>query len=228
MIGNKRVLAMIPARGGSKGIPRKNIKPLVGKPLIAWTIEAARSSRYIDRLILSSEDEEIMDVARQYGCDVPFVRPPELARDETAGIEPVLHALTMLPGYDYLLMLQPTSPLRTSGDIDAIIELCQHSGASSAVSVTEVDHSPYWMYRTDTEGRLQPLLDQKDLPARRQDLPDIYALNGALYVAACQELYTSRTFVNTQTVAYIMPRERSLDIDTPFDFKLCELLLQNQ
>lgn len=226
MIGTKRVLAMIPARGGSKGIPRKNIKSLAGKPLIAWTIEAARASRYIDRLILSSDDDEIMAVAREYGCEVPFVRPPELARDETAGIEPVLHAMTMLPGFDYLIMLQPTSPLRTSEDIDAIIELCHQHGAASAVSVTEADHSPYWMYRTDTEGRLQPLLDQADRPARRQDLPDIYILNGALYIATCQELYTSRTFVNNRTVAYIMPRERSLDIDTPLDLTLCELLLQ--
>lgn len=117
-----KILAIIPARGGSKGVPRKNIRDLAGKPLIAWTIEEAKKSKYITRLILSSEDEEIIEAAKKYGCEVPFVRPIELAQDNTPGIEPVLHAIEKCPGYDYVLLLQPTSPLRTVEDIDGCIE----------------------------------------------------------------------------------------------------------
>ena len=124
MIDNKRVLAIIPARGGSKGVPRKNIRNLAGKPLIAWTIKEGKKSKYIDRLILSSEDSEIIEIAKAYGCDVPFVRPEELAKDNTSGVEPVLHAVSKLEGYDIVVLLQPTSPLRTVTDIDKCIEKC--------------------------------------------------------------------------------------------------------
>ena len=125
MLNGKTILAIIPARGGSKGIPRKNIKPLAGKPLIAWTIEEAKKSKYIDRLILSSEDEEIIRIAKKWGCEVPFVRPKEFAEDETSGIEPILHAIeTLSEKYDYVCLLQPTSPLRTVNDIDGCIKKC--------------------------------------------------------------------------------------------------------
>ena len=134
MIDGRSVLAIIPARGGSKGVPRKNIRPLGGKPLIAWTIEAAHRSAWIDRLILSSEDQEIIDTACAWGCDVPFVRPAELARDCTPGIDPVLHALKQLPSFDLVVLLQPTSPLRSAADIDRCIERCQRGGAPAAVT----------------------------------------------------------------------------------------------
>jgi CMP-N,N'-diacetyllegionaminic acid synthase len=124
MIGERKVLGLIPARGGSKGVARKNIREVRGKPLIAWTIEEARRSIYLDRLVLSSEDTEIMEIARSFGCEVPFRRPEELAADDTPGIDPVLHALRELPGFDYVALLQPTSPLRTAEDIDGCIERC--------------------------------------------------------------------------------------------------------
>src|SRR5271157_3678171 len=142
MIQNQSVLALIPARGGSKGVPRKNLREIAGKPLIAWAIEAGRQSRYIDRLILSSEDPEIMAQARSWGCEVPFVRPAELARDDTPGMEPVLHALTALPEeYDYVVVLQPTSPLRLAEDIDGCLETCLRQEAPACVTVAEVDQS---------------------------------------------------------------------------------------
>lgn len=228
MIDGKRVLAVITARGGSKGIPRKNIQIVGGQPLIAWTITAAKRSRHLDRTILSSDDAEIISVARQSGCDVPFTRPAELARDETPGVDPVLHALSAIAeSYDYVVLLQPTSPLRTAQDIDECIVRCLALKAPSCVSVSEPDKSPYWMYTLDADGRMRPLITA-NAASRRQDLPMVYAVNGAVYVADCKWLEHMRTFVTNETVAYLMPRERSLDIDTDLDLRYCELLLRDQ
>lgn len=229
MINGKTVLAVITARGGSKGIPRKNIRNVAGKPLIAWTIEEARKSRYMDRLILSSEDREIMDVAEKWGCEVPFARPMELALDSTPGVEPVLHAIKTLPEkYDYVVLLQPTSPLRKAEDIDGCIELCVSRSAKSCVSVTEPDKSPYWMYKLDAKGRLQSLMITGEIFNRRQDLPKVYAINGAIYIAECEWLIQKRSFVvEGETVTYEIPKERSLDIDTELDVSLFQLLITN-
>lgn len=225
MIQGKSVLAIIPARGGSKGIPRKNIRMLAGKPLIAWTIEEAKKSKYIDRLILSSEDDEIIKVAKEWGCEVPFVRPAELAQDDTAGIEPVLHALnTLKEKYDYVVLLQPTSPLRSVDDIDGCIETCVSSSAPSCVSVTEVNQHPYLMYKIDKTGSLEPFRDQKNEIHRRQDLPLVYILNGAVYVAESHFLCKNRSFLKPLTKAFVMTRERSLDIDNELDLRFFEIL----
>jgi N-acylneuraminate cytidylyltransferase len=226
MIGNKKVLAIIPARGGSKGVPRKNIREIAGKPLLAWTIEEARKSKYIDRTILSSEDEEIINVARDWGCEVPFKRPRELASDETPGIEPVIDALNRIPGYDYVILLQPTSPLRKVSDIDAVIEACIERGSPACVSVTEPDKSPYWMYILQDNGKIKQLLEGEF--TKRQDIPQVFALNGAVYAADIKWLTRTRTFVTGETVAYVMPKERSFDIDTELDFCICEYLLMKE
>jgi CMP-N-acetylneuraminic acid synthetase len=174
------VLALIPARGGSKGIPRKNIQLLAGKPLIGWTIDAAKQASCINRIVVTTEDDEIAGVARELGADVPFMRPAELAADETPGIAPVLHAIEQLPEFDWVLLLQPTSPLRTHADIEAIWYLCRDRGASSAVSVTEVAKHPSWVYTRDDRGRIQTFIAGRPDVTRRQDLPAAYALNGAL------------------------------------------------
>ncbi|MER2190110.1 MAG: acylneuraminate cytidylyltransferase family protein [Solibacillus sp.] len=220
-----KILAIIPARGGSKGVPRKNIRNLAGKPLIAWTIDEAKKSRYIDRLILSSEDDEIIEVAKQYDCEVPFKRPLELAQDDTPGIEPVLHAIEQCPGYDYVVLLQPTSPLRTVEDIDGCIEKLLTSDADFCVSVTEPDKSPYWMYAVENE-RMVPLLSQDELVARRQDLPKVYALNGAVYVGRAYKLLKTKSFMTNESLAYLMTQAKSYDIDTEKDFIVSELLLE--
>jgi N-acylneuraminate cytidylyltransferase len=223
--GNK-ILAVIPARGGSKGVPRKNLRSVGGKPLLAWTIEAAKLSKYIDRLVISSEDLEIIETARQWGCEAPFVRPIELALDHTPGIAPVLHALEVLPErYDYVVLLQPTSPLRTVADIDGCIELCVDKGANSCVSVTESAQSPFWMYTMDGNGAIQPLIKMEQQYSRRQDTPRVYALNGAVYVNACGFLQKARRFVTPETIGYVMPPERSLDIDTELDLAIVDYLL---
>lgn len=228
MIEGKKVLAIIPARGGSKSVPRKNIKMVDGLPLIAWTINEAKKSEYIDRLIVSTDDKEIADVASRYGCEVPFLRPAELAQDHTPGIDPVLHALEMIPGYDYVILLQPTSPLRKAVDIDGCLEKCIQEKAKSCVSVTLADKSPYWMYAMTEKDVLKPVIDQKSTFTRRQDTPDVYTLNGAVYVAETDWLQTTRSFLGPKTVGYLMPKERSVDVDTPLDILIVETIVKNE
>jgi len=225
MIHGKTILALIPARGGSKGIPHKNITPLAGKPLIAWTIDAAKKSKYIDRLILSSEDSEIIKVAKEYGCEAPFIRPKELAQDDTPGVDPVRHAINTLPEkYDYIVLLQPTSPLRIAEDIDGCIEKCVNEGHPFCVSICEPDKSPYWMVTLDNKGIMHKVLETT--ATRRQDLPATYALNGAVYVAETGKFLKENTFFTNETAGYLMPSLRSADVDTALDLKWCEMLMQ--
>jgi N-acylneuraminate cytidylyltransferase len=227
MIHGMRVLAVIPARGGSKGLPGKNIRDLAGKPLVAWTIEAAQASRCIDRLILSSDDDEIAQVARRWGCDVPFVRGEDLATDEATTVDVVLDSLRRCPGYDWVVVLQPTSPLRTSEDIDSCLLECLDQGASVGVSVCEATVSPYWMFRRHGQGQLQTLLPMPQGATQRQDLPYVYQLNGALYVAKCGWLQANPKFITPHTYAYVMSQQRSIDIDDEVDFRLAELMLSD-
>lgn len=226
MINGGTVLAIIPARGGSKGVPRKNIREAGGKPLIAWTIEEARKSKYIDRLILSSDDPDIISTAQAWGCEVPFVRPVNLAQDDTPGIVPVLHALEQLPGYDWVVLLQATSPLRDVSDIDGCLSLCVESSAPAAVTVVEAEQSPWWMYTLAVGGAMRPLLGGTQEFQRRQDLPPVYALNGAVYVAKSDWLREKKTFLAEETVGYVMPQQRSLDIDTEQDLKIMNMICQ--
>lgn len=216
-------MAVIPARGGSKGVPRKNIRLLAGKPLVTWTIEQAAQSRYIDRVIVSSEDEEICQVAKQSGAEVPFVRPMELASDTASGVDVLCHAVENAGAdYDYVVLLQPTSPLRESTDIDAAIECCVSRTAKSVVSVAEATKSPYWMYQVQEGGKLTPFVE--NAASNRQQLPQSYALNGAVYVLEVAALLESRKILDEQTLGYVMPEERSYDIDTETDFLICEFL----
>jgi N-acylneuraminate cytidylyltransferase/CMP-N,N'-diacetyllegionaminic acid synthase len=220
-----KTFALIPARGGSKGIPRKNVKLIAGKPLIVWTIEAALRSSMLDAVVVSTDDAEIAEVARRAGAQVPFMRPAELAQDQTPGLDPVLHALDQLPQYDSVLLLQPTSPLRTTEDIDACLQLAIERQAPSVVSVTEAETHPYWTYRVNEGRALERMIDAAPV-ARRQDLPEVVAINGALYFADASWLRRSHSLVSAETLAYVMTRERSVDLDTPLDWKLAELLLK--
>ncbi|SDT85631.1 acylneuraminate cytidylyltransferase family protein [Desulfobacula phenolica] len=226
MFKNKKVLAIIPARGGSKGVPRKNIKLAGGKPLIAWIIEAAKKSAYIDRLVLSSDDAEIISVAREYGCEVPFVRPADFARDNSTASDVILNALDEIPGYDYVMLLQPTSPLTLTKDIDGCIEFCINTNAKSTVSVTKPGKSPYWMFNMVEGNKLKPVLGEKYLNRQRQELPDVYMPTGAVYISETQWFLKKKSFYSDSTYGYIIPRDRSLDIDSKLDFKLFEMIIQ--
>lgn len=224
MIEGQTVLGLIIARGGSKVVPGKNICLVGGKPLIAWTIEAALASRNVDRLILSSDAEAIMEVARDYGCEVPFKREACLATDDTPSMEVVFDALERCTGYDWVVLLQPTSPLRTAADIDAAIERCIELEAPACVSVCLAAQSPYWMYIVQQDSHLVPLIPSSKV-TRRQDLPSVHVLNGAVYVANTAWLAKSRNFVTSETVAYEMPIERSIDVDTEADLARLQTLL---
>jgi N-acylneuraminate cytidylyltransferase len=220
LIEGRTVLAVIPARGGSKGVARKNIRPLRGKPLIAWTIEAARASSRIDRLVVSSEDAEILEAARQLGCEAPFVRPAELARDDTPGMAPLRHAIAELPAHHYTVLLQPTSPLRATGDIDACIEQCHATGADACISVMAAPKPPQWTFVKREGNRIEPWLSAGEFESRRQDFPALVVPNGAVYVARTEWLAQGRTFFEGRVVCHEMPPERSLDIDTEWDWYL--------
>jgi CMP-N,N'-diacetyllegionaminic acid synthase len=197
----RTILAIIPARGGSKGVPRKNIRLLAGKPLIAWTIAEAKKSKYIDRLILSSEDDEIIEVARDFGCEIPFKRPVELAQDDTPGIEPVIHAINTLgEKYDFVVLLQPTSPLRTVEDIDGCVQHCIMTESPACVSLTEVQQSPYWMYNLDDDMKLKSFVQNGEIINRRQDLPKVYVLNGAVYVAESGFIMEHKSFLTDESL----------------------------
>lgn len=224
MIQGKSVLAIITARGGSKGVPRKNIQMVGGKPLIAYSIEAARSSSSVDRVILSTDDEEIAETASRFGCEVPFRRLPDLANDEARSVDVVLDALARCPGFDYFVLLQPTSPLRTAADIDACASACLSAEAPVCVSVSEVQESPFWMYRVSSGQHLSPILPPTNV-VRRQDLEKIYSLNGAVYFAETAFFVHNKTFLTSSTIAHIMPPERSVDIDTLADLRFLKFLI---
>jgi N-acylneuraminate cytidylyltransferase/CMP-N,N'-diacetyllegionaminic acid synthase len=233
MYPNNETLGLITARGGSKGLPRKNILPLAGKPLIAWTIEAALQSNLLSRVIISTDDPEIADVGRKCGAEVPFLRPDELAQDNSPSIASVFHSIHWLADHEnycpeYVMLLQPTSPLRSPEDIQRTIQIIQEHKADSVVSVTAVHQHPYWMKTIIPDGKLVDFLTTERSYARRQDLPTAYALNGAIYLTKRDVLLARGSFYGDNTFAYVMPSECSIDIDTPWEFHLAELILKDK
>lgn len=227
------VLAVIPARGGSKSVPQKNIAPIGGKPLIAWTVGAARACPLVDRVIVTTDSSAIADVARDVGANVPFLRPSGLAEDGTPGIDAILHAVEWVgehEGYhpDIVMALQPTSPLRTADDIAAAIELCRNPDVDGVVSVTEATSHPHWMNVIDANGYLRDFLPGPQAATRRQDLPTVYAQNGAISLARRDRLLKSRTWFMPRTRGYVMPHERSIDIDSAWDLHVADLILKDE
>ena len=229
---NCRSIGIIPARGGSTGLPRKNIAPLGGKPLIAHTIEAARAASSIQRIIVSTEDPEIAAVARKYGAEVPFLRPPELAGDATPSLCVMQHALTHLRlaegcEPEIVVLLQPTSPLRGPNDIDEAVSILEKTGADSVVSVCASEHHPAWMKRVEA-GRVRPFLEDGPEYTRRQDLPPVYRLNGAIYVTRPRIVIEENRILGRDTRAFVMNAESSVDIDSALDLQLASVILQQR
>ena len=223
------ILGIIPARGGSKGIPRKNILDIAGKPLIGWSIEEGLKSKYIDRLVLSTEDKEIAEIALKNGVEVPFLRPLELASDTASGVAPVIHMLETLPEkYDYVVLLQPTSPLRTVEDIDGCIEQCINLNANCCISMSKANTNPYLAFSISNDNHLDFIIKRDKYYTTRQQLPTAYEPNGAIYVAKCDWIRKTNKYLTEETIGYIMPKERSLDVDDYFDFELCDMLLKKR
>ena len=228
MINGCRVLALIPARGGSKGIKDKNIVDLCGKPLLAYTVEAAVQSSYIDDVVVTTDSQVIADVAVKYGAQVPFMRPEHLAQDTSTTLEAVLHAIEELrkqrKDYDVLVLLQPTAPLRDAKDIDEAMEVFVANNRAPLVSVSEADDHPILM-RTITEaGKLHNLLNVGST-CRRQDMPQIYRVNGSIYINNVMEINDSTSF-NDNCIPYIMEKEHSIDIDEMIDLRIAEEYLK--
>ena len=230
MYDGKRILGLIPARGGSKGIPDKNLVDLHGKPLIAHRIASALKSRYIDRTIVSTDSETIAETARRFGADVPFLRPEELALDTSKTIEAVLHAVRTLEAsgdrFDVLLLLQPTQPLTTAQDMEAAIELFFRKGQKGLVSVSPVEENPLLMRTINENAELVSLLGVNST-CRRQDMPEYYKVNGCIYINRIDEL-TERTSFNDNPVGFVMERSHSVDIDEPKDLALAEYFLDRR
>ena len=225
MIDGARVLALVTARGGSKGLPGKNLALVGGQSLVARAVHAARAARHVDRVIISSDDPEIVAAAVAAGAEAPFRRPAALARDDTPSLAVVRHALAAAgQGFEWLVLLQPTSPLRTAADIDGALALAVEKAAPFCVSVTEAAKSPFWSYTIGADGRLAPVIDGP-APQRRQELPEAFALNGAVYVGRCERLLAGEGFLGAETVAFVMPRARSLDIDDALDLALAQAAL---
>ncbi len=231
-----QILGLIPARGGSKGIPHKNIAPLAGRPLLAYTCEAALGSKYLTRVTVSTDDEQIAEVGRKCGIEVPFLRPSELAHDDTPSIAVAQHTLQWLSENeawqpDILVLLQPTSPLRRSHHIDEAVEALMQADADTLVSVCEVPHhfSPYKIMQVE-EGYLRNFW-QKSLPFdthNRHNLPTFYARNGpAILASRVSVILEQKTFYGEIILPYVMSEADSVDIDTPFDLRLAEWLLSN-
>lgn len=231
MYNNQKILAIIPARKGSKRLPNKNRLILHGKPLIAWTFDAAKKSKYIDTIVLSSDDDHLINLGRKYKIDAPFKRPEELAEDNSTTIAVILHSIEFYHSvgqdFDYILLLQPTSPLRSVEDIDNAIELLNED-VKSIVSVCETEHSPLWSNILPDNFSMKDFIPPKLKNIRTQDLPKYYRLNGAVYISEINYLKKNCSFLGENTKAYIMPQDRSIDIDTKLDFDLCNVLLNKE
>lgn len=223
-------VAIVTARGGSKRIPGKNIRPLLGKPLIGWTVEAALAAFTIDRVIVSTDDAAIAQAGLDAGAEVPFMRPAELAGDRSSHYDVIAHALDWLEDEgglpDQVCLLQPTSPLRIAEDIDATVDLVRSSGADSAFSVSLAPIHPQYMHRLDSQARAEPYLPRTEEYVRSQDLEPLYHVNGAVYVLRPATFRLRNTVLSDRPLAHVMPRDRAIDIDEEIDFALAEALFR--
>lgn len=227
MFGESSVLALIPARGGSKGIPRKNIKEFNGAPLIAYTIAAARASVYVDTVVVTTDSEVIAAVSRDYGAETPFLRPAKLAADSSRTIDAVVHAVRSMEDlgrpHDVVVLLQPTSPLRRAEEVNAALEVFFDHGCMGLASVSEVTENPILTRRLDRSGVLHPLLPIAST-VRRQDMPRFWHVDGAIYINRSDDLALD-TSLNDNPIGFVMPKMRSSDIDTIEDFLQAEKIM---
>lgn len=226
MFGSKTFLGIIPARGGSKRLPNKNILNLAGKPLISWTIEASLLSKYLDKIVVSSDSDKILEIASKYPIET-IKRPNELSTDTASTTEVAIHAIEHInKNFDYVVLLQPTSPLRTYKHIDEAIELLVKKNADAVISVTETEYPPLWSNTLPADLSMKNFLKEEIVNKRSQDLPVYYRLNGAIYICNAKKLLNERSFFIKENIyAYIMDKLSSIDIDDKSDFILAEALM---
>jgi N-acylneuraminate cytidylyltransferase/CMP-N,N'-diacetyllegionaminic acid synthase len=225
----ERILAVIPARGGSKRLPRKNIRPLAGLPLIAWTIRTAIAARIFDEVLVSTDDTEIADIAIRFGASVPGLRPRELSTDTATSVDVVLHALSKYEAehvtFKSVMLLQPTSPFRSVETIRRAVRLHEHAGNPPVVSLCPAKAHPAWCFLVDSEGCMSGYAGDGTRLGRAQDLPPVYQLNGSVYLATVDDLRNERSFIGSRTQALLVTKpEESIDIDDAWDWQLAECI----
>lgn len=229
-----KVLGLIPARGGSKGVPRKNIRFLAGKPLLAYTAEAALAATHLTRIVLSTDDEEIAEVGRSCGIEVPFLRPAELAEDTTPTLPVVQHAIHFLESrgqrFDAICLLQPTNPLRQASDIDGCIELLERAEADTVFTMLAVpaEHNPHWVYFPNADGSLRLSTGEAAPIPRRQELPPAFHREGSVYVARRDVVMTKNSLYGAKVLGFEIERSRSVNIDTLEDWTKAETLVNQR
>jgi N-acylneuraminate cytidylyltransferase/CMP-N,N'-diacetyllegionaminic acid synthase len=233
MIDGARVLGLVTARGGSKGLPGKNLRDLCGRPLIAWSIDAVLQSQFIDDLVVSTDSQEIANAARGYGAEVPFLRPHELATDTTTSVDVIVHAISWLQTagreYGYIVLIEPTSPLREPQDIDAALRQMVDANADAIVSVCRAETThPVFMYRRDCQGLLTPYAGGAGATPRRQDTEPVFFLEGTVYASKIATLLEQRTFCHEGTLGYEVPKWKSPEIDDIIDFLLVESIIRHR
>ncbi len=231
MLDCKSILAIIPARGGSKGIPGKNIKKLAGRPLIDWTIKEAQKSKYIDRLVISTDSTDIAKVGKNLGVEIPFLRPSKYAKDNSTGTDVILNALDWFKKkdktYDYFILLQPTSPFRKVEHIDNALEMIiSNFNIDSLVSIQQVDQHPYWMKTLNESGYIEQFSKKSNVYANRQSLPKYYINNGSIYICKWDIFINDKSFYKCKCYPFIMDKKHSIDLDTMDDWKYAEYLLK--
>jgi len=233
LINGKSVLAVIPARGGSKGLPGKNIKVINGKPLIAWSIDCALKSKYIDKVIVSTDSNKIASVSKKYKAEVPFLRPKKLSTDKASSIDVIIHCVDWLERkkkfYDLIVLLEPTSPLRDTKDIDKAIELLlKEKKAESIVGVCKVESAhPDFLVKLE-KNFLRPYKENKFKTIRRQDISDLYFFEGSLYISYVESLKKHKTFYHKYTLSYEVPKWKSFELDDITDYYIIEALLKEK
>jgi len=223
------VLAIVPARGGSKGLPGKNVRPLCGRPLICWTIDTALACKEINAVVVSTDDEQIAAVAAAAGAEIPFLRPSRLADDMATSIDVVIHALDFLESngriFDIVLLLEPTSPLREVSDIQLALRCMSDSGASAIVSVCRAESvHPAFMFRTTSRGRLKPFMFTSTRGLRRQEIEPLFYLEGTLYASTVEAIRKHRSFYHEDTIAYEVAKWKAIEIDDIDDFCMVEAI----
>jgi CMP-N,N'-diacetyllegionaminic acid synthase len=229
VIGKKKILALVTARGGSKRLPKKNTRLLNGKPLISWSIEAGLNSKYIDDVYVSTDNEEIARISEEYGAKVPFLRPQSLALDDSKSIDVIIHAIDKLTDndYDYLFLLQPTSPLRSSKVIDDSIEFFIEKEADSVIGVTKNDHPIEWANKLNKDLLMNNFYDS--LKRLSEKTEESYVINGAVYFCNIKRVLQSQSLIfDSKCYGYVMEKKESIDIDYDHDFLLAELILKNK
>lgn len=234
MYKNKTFLAIVPARGGSKGLPGKNIKELCGKPLIAWSIESGLKSKYLDEVIVTTDSKDIANIAKQYGASVPFLRPDVLASDTATSFDAIKHTIEFYKNefakeFDYIVLLEPTSPLREARDINIAIEQLFNSNADSIVGICKTeDQNPAFLVFKNEKDFISGYENHDMKVLRRQDIKDVYFFEGTIYISKTDVLLNKKTFYHENTIGYVVPKYKSLEIDDIDDFIMVEAIMKHK